>query len=510
MMKRHRLRKAVTPLSAPAAAAVPPLAPAALFSGFDGANLSSSRGALWWPDLDTRQELDSFSRQELQRRIRWAYANTGVVKGFIRNSADFIGWLSPQAATSDHAWNELAEQCFMDRSGHAEAFDVAGKFNFRTAQSMLVRAAQKDGEILTVLTEAKNGAARHAFYETQQLSNPKNTTDRNWKDGVYIRGGRHLAYGLKDPETGEVVVVSAADVVYTGEFDSCGHHRVIPPLAHAINHAVDITEVWGFTKKAIKTASLFGAVRENKQAAQPRSRMGLTGAAKTDATEAGDRFEVSEVWDGAQIPRLPTGEELKILNDTRPHPNQREFITDLVRDMALGYGLPPEVIWGMLRMTGPGIRFVMDHAAVWIARRQENLLRPWASIVWARTIAKEIKAGRLPAPADPRWWAVQWVAQRDLTIDRGKEAKLKMDAIDRGLSTMARFSQEMHGASWEDDTRQRVREVRFRMDECARAGVPYEYVYPPVQGAAAPSADPSAAAAEAVEEAAEDAAALEE
>jgi capsid protein len=494
----------------PEAVRAPALTPAAIFagfSGFDGANSSTARGEIWWPDLDTRLELDTFSRQEIQRRIRWAYANTGVVKGFIRNSADFIGWLIPQAATSDHAWNEEAEQVFSDRANHAEAFDTCGKFNFKTAQSMLVRAAQKDGEALTVLTEAKNGAARHAFYETQQLANPPDTTDTNWKDGIYIRGGRHLAYGLRDPATNLVTVVPASDVIYTGEFDSCGHHRVIPPLAHAINHAIDITEVWGFTKKAIKTASLFGAVRENKQASQPRARMGLTGSATTDTNADGDRFEVSKVWDGGQIPRLPTGEELKILSDSRPHPNQREFITDLVRDMSMGYGLPPEVIWGMLKMTGPGIRFVMDHAATWISRRQENLLRPWCSVVWARTIAKEIKAGRLRAPADPRWWAVQWVAQRDLTIDRGKEAKTKMDAIDRGLSTMARFSQEMHGASWEDETRQRIREVRFRMDECERVGVPYEYVYPPAPGAQ--PADPAESAADAVTAAHEEATALE-
>lgn len=490
MSKHSRRRRIQSPSSAvpiPGETVHAQPAAGAWFSGYDGAAPSTSRGSVFWPTLDTRVELDSYSRQEIIRKIRWGYANVGLIKGFIKNAADFIGWLSPQAATNDKTWNEQAEAIFRDQTGHAEAFDIAGKFNFHTAQSVLSRTALKDGEFLTVLTEAKNGAARHAFYETQQLCNPPNAGP-NWIDGVYIKGGRHLGYGLKDPETDKVVFIDARDAIYSGEFDSCGHHRVIPPLAHAVNHSLDIVEVWGFTKKAIKTSALFGAVRERTNSSVPASRQGLAGSSSTTTDpNTGQQFESSSVFDSGQIPRLD-GETLRILHDQRPHPNQRDFIGDLVRDMALGYGLPPEVIWGIYKITGPGIRFVMDHAATWISRRQENLLRPWATIIWVRTIAKEIKRGRLPMPSDPRWWAVKFIPQRDMTIDRGREGTHKLKEIEAGLGTMARYSQQMYGSSWEDDVRQIIREAQFRHEECERAGIPYELVFPRATQPATPPA----------------------
>ena len=43
---------------------------------------------------------------------------------------------------------------------------------------------------------------------------------------------------------------------------------------------------------------------------------------------------------------------------------------------------------------------------------------------------------------------------------------------------------------WQDKLRQRVREVRFAMDECAAAGVPYESVMQSTPGAPAPGQTP--------------------
>ena len=44
---------------------------AAMYSGYDGANPSPLRSQVFWNTLETREELDSFSREELMRRIRF-------------------------------------------------------------------------------------------------------------------------------------------------------------------------------------------------------------------------------------------------------------------------------------------------------------------------------------------------------------------------------------------------------------------------------------------------------
>ena len=430
MSRRKKSRGHRAAAVSPAAGAERPAIdqPEAFISGYQGASFSTDRGQLFWPTSDTRLELDSFSRGELLRRIHWLKAHFGFVRGLIRNSADLVGYQTPQAASGDEEWDDLAEEYFRDVTGVSEAFDIAGKFDFKTAQPMLMRAAFTDAQAFTVMTKWPDGTARFAFYEATQLRNPKNA-DKQWRDGVKMsKTRRHVAYGFYDSGTDTVVEIPAKNVIYFGEFDSPGQDMPVPPLAHAINHAVDITEVFGFVKKGIKVSSLTGAVRELDVTAQPaRGRQGMVGAASTVTNSAGQKFQQADVWDGGQIPRLEPGEKIKILHDERPSANVRQFILDLIRDIATGFGLPPEVIWEMGRMTGPGIRFVMDFAGNWIRCRQQHQ-KVWAAKVWRYTIACGIANGDLPLPTPAKgkgkWWKVSFTSQRLLTIDRGKESKI--------------------------------------------------------------------------------------
>lgn len=454
-----------------------------MLSGYDGANRSTARGAVFWPTLDTRLELDTFSRQELTRRVRMLYANVGFVRSFIRTGADLVGWLTPQSQCEDEDWRKLAEQVFWDRCMTEEVFDLNGKFDFHAAQVMLNRCRMKDGDVLTVLSEWSNKAAAVAFYEAHQLANPKDANS-NWRDGVLTApGGRHLAYGLRDSQTGKVVVIPAKDVIYYGEFDCPGHVRAVPPLAHAVNHAIDITEVWGFTKQGIKIASLLGTVIEQEKDSTPRTRQGMTGGPRVEApAETSARFKMSEVFAGGQVATLGPGEKIKILHDDRPSPEQRAFSADLIRDIAVGFDLSPEVVWEMGGLTGPAVRFVMERTDRWIrARRQRQ--RVWATRVWRYVIAKELKAGRLPMPKKGRWWDLDFTAQRSLTIDRGKESTSRLNELDAGVSTWADW-EEFDGRDWQDRVNQRIREVKFAKDRCQAEGLEFSEVFRGRPGAA--------------------------
>lgn len=492
-MAKNKRNRRLSP--APSSVATAPQVGA--FSAHPGAAFSTRRGQIFWPTTDTRLEVDAFSHAELRRRIHFLHAGMGIVRGFINNSADLIGWKTPQAKTGDPTFDTLAEQRFRDAMGTAEAFDVAAKFDFTTAQLMLSRCALKDGDVLTVLTESEGKAARFMFYEAHQLANPKNA-DKTWSDGIQTLGGRHVAYGLRQGDTGDVTVFPARNVIYYGEFDCPGRHRAIPPLAHAVNHATDITEVWADLKTGIKTSALFGAVIERDGGGQnPISKGGLPMATGT-ATSAvdGTPYESGKVWGGGStISRLNPGEKINILTDGRPHPNSMEFVETLIFDMATGFGLPVEVIGKMMRLTGPGVRFVMDRADRWIKCRQ-LLQERWARRVWTYFIAKEIKAGRLPMPQGGRWWGVKFTSQRNLTIDRAKEARQRQDAIDQGLGTAADWYEVLDGADWQEQYRQRIAEVKFGLQECAAEQVPYDLVFKPRQGAApAATLDPDAMAA---------------
>jgi len=483
-----------------AAAELPAGAPSALSwgSNYQGAQWSSDRGMIRWSTIDQREELSNYERGELLRRIHFLKAHFGFALGLVNNSADLVGWHVPQAQSGDEEWDDAAEQAFQFSCGEESAFDVAGKFDYETAQPMLMRAAFTDAHIFTVMTKWEGtGAARFAFYEASQLRNPKDA-GKAWRDGIKVsKTGRHLAYGFHDPESDTVVQIPAASVIYFGEFDNARQDAPVPKLAHAVLNSQDIMEIWGFQKKAVKISSLSGAVIERDAGAQPSAaRQGMVGP-RTTATQDGAKFQQENVWDGGQIHKLEPGEKAKILADNRPSPEQRQLILDLKRDIAYGWGLPLEVVDAIAELTGPGIRFVLDVAGNWIdCRRQRQ--QKWLRKIWRYTIACEIAAGRLALPKSTdgkkgRWWNVSFTGRRLLTIDRGKESQSRLNEIEAGVGTWAQWEQ-LDGMDWKDRLKQRVREGRASFAECGILDPTPEqlhaFVFPPRQGSAAAAVPP--------------------
>ncbi len=443
----------------------------ALFSGFDGANRSPMRGEVWWPSLETRDELDGFSRDEIQRKLRWANANTGIIRGFINNGADLIGFQRPRVLSPDAAYVSAAQESIDDRLMSPELFDFAGDFDLQAAQPMLNRCMLKDADALVVFTNAKDGGSMVAVYEAHQLCDPPHA-DSNWRDGVRYQGSRKVAYGVRDTESGKVAVIEAKHCFYYAEMESPGHGRAIPRLTHAINNAIDITETRGFVKAGIKTASLFGAVIENSGQNIPAGRQGMVGGLATGTSAAtGDKFEVARVWNPAQVPELAAGRTMKVLSDARPHPNQMEFEAALVREMAIGFGLHPEVIYHMQKLTGPGVRFVLDVTDRWIKARQQ-IQRRFVNRVVRRYLACEIDRGRLAMPADGIWWRLKLVPQRSLTIDRGQVSRARLDEIDAGVGTWEGW-EEIDEVPWQDRADQRMRESAYVKATAPKIGAEY-------------------------------------
>jgi capsid protein len=473
-----------------AALTTPPSLEAKNLSGYDGANQSIRRGRIHWQTLETRKELDSFSRDELLRRCRWLRANVGLVKGLVKNGSMLVGWMTPQARTADQEWNDLADKNFKMRAMTKGVFDAGGKFNFKTAQRMIMQRALCDGDILTLFTETPSAGARVAFYEAHQLRNPSRSS-QDWFDGILSDDqGRHLVYGLSNGK--DVKTFSARDACYFGWFESPGHNRAHPPLSHAVNHAVDITEVWADTKHGIKNSARLGIVSEFETGARnTRQVNGMTaalpgGTPSSQDAGNGKKVRTEEIWGGGQMQYGEPGEKFKILSDSRPHPNQGLFIDELVRDISMGYGLPPEVIHKMAKLTGPGVRFVMEFAGRWIEDWQLELI-DWCQRYWVYHMSKEIKAGRLPVPKDDMWMlGVEWTPRRSLTIDRGKDGKQRLDEIDAGAGTLADWYADVDGADWKMKVRQRIAEVKFAMDECSLNGMAYTDVFRVRQGAAGP------------------------
>jgi len=341
---------------------------------------------------------------------------------------------------------------FYERAGTAFVFDRAAKMDFFQWQIALTRLRIKDGDSLSVLSETKGGTANIIFYEAHQIDNGKAKTTI---DGVYVdKFGRHQGYNLVDPDDSDKsAFVSSNDSIFYADFERPGQVRGISSLAHALNNIQDQAEITADVKHGIKMANQVGLIRTMKGSAG-----GAQGfaSAVTTRTVNGATINVEQMREGGIVAQLGENEDLSVLHDGRPHPNQMVLLEWLVRDIAWGVGLSPEVLWDLAKQTGPSQRYLMAETQRWIEHEQARLKQACQRF-WTYFIAKAIKSGELPKPPKNWWWA-EWIPQADLTIDRGREGRLELEQYEAGMLTLNEIGAK-RGKDWESQLMQRAREI---------------------------------------------------
>lgn len=439
-------------------------------SGFDGANQSDRRGYIYWPTLDTKREINTWSRTEMLRKSRALRANFGLANRVCSGLADLIGYLTPCSMSGDEKWDAYADDYWEDRAGEASVIDAAGQFNVRQLQIELNKTAFGDGDVLPVLVKNSTDGVMLSCYEAHQICNPVDA-HRNWIDGVLInKFRRHVAYGLKDDD-GKVRTISARDALYYRHPDALG--RVRPPtiLAHALNHMQDISEILADVKLTIKVAAQLGLyLKNNVENAGGHDGPRSLGAALRDETideseQPADApevtYKVEDVYraQGGML-NLPRGTDIGTIQDTRPHPNQVSLIEFLIRDICWGVGVSPDILWDIAKLGGANSRISNADLDRWISVRLLRQ-RAWLKRFRAVWIANEITAGRLSEPAaGAPYWRATFVPQASLTADKGRVGALNIELVkNRMRSLQTHFAED--GLDWQRELKQIASERRW-------------------------------------------------
>lgn len=476
MSRKHRRQKSQ---SKPAAAARQQVSEAAqyqdaaeqlkAFSGFDGANQSNRRGFIYWPTLDTKRELDSYSRTELLRKSRWLRANFGLATRICSGLSDLIGYLTPCSLSGDEEWDEIADAHWEDRAGEAAVIDASGQFNIKQLQIELNKAAFGDGDILPVLIKGSTEGVMLAMYEAHQLANPEGA-HKGWIDGVLTnKFRRHLAYGLRGDD-GAVTTISANDALYYSHPDALG--RIRPPtiLSHAVNHMQDISEILADVKLTIKVAAQIGLYLKNsvENAGGHDGPRSLAAALRNEQETPGDgtaeapkvEYKIEDVYKSqGGIANLPKGTDIGVIQDARPHPNQVALIEYLIRDISWGVGVSPDLLWNIKDLGGANSRIANADLERWISVRLLRL-RSWLKKFRAIWIANEISAGRLPEPGGKgSYWNATFIPQASLTADKGRTGNLNIELVkNRMRSLQTHFAEE--GNYWVKELKQIEKEEK--------------------------------------------------
>jgi capsid protein len=451
--------------------------------GYNAADQSTMRGYIYFPQLDTRKELTTYSRTEILRRARYLDANVGFAGRIINGLARMVAGtgLMIRPTTEDREWNKERAALFEQRNGSNFAFDVGGRWDFYSSQRGALRCRYRDGDIGGAFTHSEAGLARCAFFESHRIANGKVTSaemDRIF-DGVLVdRNNAAIGYRVLGNDDSQADI-PVGEFFYLGDYASAGKHRTPSILHRACNHLIDITEINAATKKGIKISNQIGyyigqAATQSGAGIPP---MGEGANPKTEVTLSDGTKRTLEqlLTQGGEIPGLPPGAEVKQLLDQRPHPNTAEFLKSLARDISWGVDMAPEVLWDIAALGGANTRYVMADAQSFIEVEQQNLVDSYAARYYIFDTRLEIAAGRIREPRDPHWWKHAVIPPARWTVDKGRDGKLHLEQVRSGALSFRRML-GWDGLDAEHEIGTWLDEMKLIGDEAKRRGLDPAFV----------------------------------
>lgn len=459
------------------------IAPSARTSAFDGAGTSTRRGYIYGPK-STKSELTQYTRETMLTRARWLVRNVGFAKRCSWGLARMAGWMSPVGLTKDKEWNKLGTDLFEKRYGaSAISFDAQGRQNFYSYQPLVTATRLQDGDFGTAFTQSASGLAQVMSYEAHQIGNSTNSTGTNIRDGVWVnRLQRALGYNILDDDR-KGTLIDASKFVLHSDFLSVGHVRGVSAFHHAINNLVDITEIKADLKTGIKIANRAGHYILNTLP-QTRSSAptGMTPATGAATQQSDTQWSIQDLYSpekaAGKSVELKAGQEIKTLLDQRPHPNTQAFLDELVRDIAAGFDMAPEVLWNIAALGGASVRYVMADAQKTVERMQQTLVDQFLTRFWLYFVSGEMAAGRLRPCQDKDWYVVGWQPPAKLTVDIGRDGRLSIDLHKAGMLTLQSWF-GAQGSDWKSHIDQAVEEYAYKLVACATASAQYGFEITP-------------------------------
>lgn len=453
-------------------------------ASFETARTTDNVGRVYMTSLEPKKEVTPWDRILLMEAGRWSVNNHGMASRIVRGTSRFaIGnGLVPQAQSQNHEWNRAAEMWFEDKFANVPwAFDRAGQFDFYTAQAALVESMLTDGEVFAQLVKSAAGSPMVRFVTADSVRGDYRL-EENVIDGVKLdQAGRPIAYMFSGAD-GKPAPVPADDVIHIFRPHRIGAIRGVSWLGTAVNRFQAMREMFELEIGAVRLNQKVGFTVESDA-----GNVGLGGLIERTLPD-GSKVKVEELFPGAGMMKLGKGESLKAHEFSRPNANFQAFIEMLSRECAYSVGVSPEIIWSMAGLGGTASRQALIDADVFFGSIRLLLETRFCSRFWRYAIWQGIKSGELDWPGDD-WHRCAWVGPQKLTVDSGRDGRLRLELVRAGLLSRRQYFNEL-GQDSEQQTEDIIRDAARRKKAieriAAEEGVTLteQEVFPPAPGSA--------------------------
>ena len=420
------------------------------FQPYEAAGFSRKRPVIYGAHArDSKADLNEGTRVELLKLARHMYRNVGLIKGAVDSIATYsVGpGLRPQYRGKNAEFGTLCEEYWRDVVTPNP--EVTGRMTWPDLLMALSRSIDVDGDVFIIMTE--NGKLQvvegHRVCEADEYGTA---------DGVFLgKLGEPTAYLIQTGD--DYRKIQAEAIMHLMEIERPDQIRGGSSLARALNHVRDLKMLGEFEKDALKLQGSIAAVITTAEGDALANTGGFFGNIQPlDTGESSIARE--EITSSATIPRLGPGEKIEMVSPTRPNSSFEPFAKFLIRDVAMGLGLPVEFVYDPASVGGAGMRFVVAKAQRRFEQRQRLLIDRFCNRAWRYFIGTAIANGDLPADED--YAKVTWQTPKSLTVDAGREAQQERENYKAGLSSLQSYYGEL-GLDWEEQTRQIAKEKEF-------------------------------------------------
>lgn len=414
---------------------------------FDSAKVSPRRGTPpgAYP-TDAKNELPSYTRNELVRRARYLEKNSGHIRGTLRDMKVYgIGdGIRPNAKSPNFDWNRKAEEYFRNWSRRC---DITNRFSFREVQGLVSRAIDVDGEVFVVKTYDTRKRPKIQILETHRLVGE--SSDENTQNGItFGKFGEPLFYNFKCGDGARRIPASL--VLHIFEPERVSYVRAFPGIQHSILDILDRNEILSLEKHKVKLISDIARIITSENTNIDDDSDFSVNAGGGDIPQTNPR-DIERKFGGKSF-RLNPGEKIEAFESNIPSPTFSGFLAELQHSGSLGV-LPYEFAVDPSSVGGAGVRLVLSKAQRYIDDRGRTLDERLNHPLWMFVIGHAINCGELENQVG--WYKAAWTHPKRATVDAGREKQQQRLNVEAGLKTLENAYSEL-GLDFEDEMQTRA------------------------------------------------------
>ncbi len=463
-------------------------------SFYDAAFDSASRSSFVAFPVVARREFTRTNRVNILKKVRALEANLGLISRMKSQVGKYaVGFgVFPFPQTKDAPWNEESRTKFMDWGNNPNVSDVAGAMTFWERQRFHAETIFAEAESFDALVSSSiSGFPQLQLFDSSEIGMPFYTPPDGQfvVDGVRVNdNNKAVSYivATQPPSAGifsstyEVREIDAADMIHVIRRKRANQLRGVSPFAPGVNSAIDQLDLRSVITASAKLHEALGLVVKKKSG--DAGKKGITGQVKKLVDGDGKVTQVDEKFiRGAIIQYLGIDEELDIVSSDRPTQNILDFLVFLIRDICLGTGLSFEIVWNLADLGGATARIALADAQWFFDSIQDTLNDRFNQRVWVWWAASMMKNGQLSRCSDPRWWNCHWQGPAKLTADEGYTAQAQIDRLYSGQDNW-QDQYGRRGRAWKPALTQRIDEMAWLNEQCAKAGVDPNLIFAPKPG----------------------------